>query len=555
MRFFCLTFCLVLAAAMALAQPAQPPHSPLLCGDNQVQWLIRPGADGNSFDVLFRPAGEKWQTLAIGLTGKPALVASPGGTLHVIFKDPLGQGMFQVSSPAMLPLEKPSDPQWPPGTVPLALCSADKFGAATQPSLIALVPRYPNPPSTAPTSSTSAPASRLSTTSASPELVFLQPFQFAEGKWQPAPAKLPEPLAFTSLAKDGRVLTAVAGGRLYRIISTPDHDACEFAVWDNSTNKDLPAWRPIPLGTDLAGSKPIAMLTLAGKLAIVAAGPGDKQKIQLTLRVMEDPGHFSKCTIRLGQKPYAWDSSSEPVAAGCGEQFELVWPRDGKLMDSRCALNGQMKEPEEVPADTHEADAKAKQAYEYFLLGVFVIIVALLALRRQMLPKPFELSPRMIPGNLLKRGLAAFLDMLPWFGVAALVFRVNSEDFKAPFGDPLPSNNLIYWQILWQSLYVVYCTLMETFLGATVGKLILRLRVVDDKGQRPNLRSVALRNLMKVIELLPLVSQLPLLLLLPIISPYRLRIGDIMAHTFVIESRLLPPPQEQNDRDSHNSRA
>ena len=47
---------------------------------------------------------------------------------------------------------------------------------------------------------------------------------------------------------------------------------------------------------------------------------------------------------------------------------------------------------------------------------------------------------------------------------------------------------------------------------------------------------------MPVMELLPLVSKLPLLLLFPFFSPFRLRIGDIMARTCVVESRLLPPP-------------
>jgi uncharacterized RDD family membrane protein YckC len=533
-----------LAAALALADKPAPPNAPLLCGDSHALWLVRPSADGNSFDVLFRPTGEKWQTLASGLGGKVGQIASLGGTLHVIFKDPLGHGMFQMNSPEMAPLAMPSHPHWPHGAPPLALCAADRFGAATQPSLIALVSRNPEDGDLLfPASASSTPT----TGAAVAPLVYLQPFQFADGKWQALAAKAGDSLSFVHLAQNDRVMIAVAGGKLYRMISTPGREANAFAVWDN-TDKDLPAWRSIPVENDLADSRPIAMLTLAGKLAVVDAGPGDKEKIHLTLFLMEDAEHFSKNAIQLNQKPYAWDASSPPMAAAVGEQFEIVWQPDGKLMDSRCALNGQLKEPEEIPTSPLEPDAQARQAFNYFLGAVFLLVVVLLALRRDMLPKPFELSPQMIPGNLLKRGFAAMLDMIPWFGIAGLVFGLTPEEVKAPlFGDPpAVTNNVIFADILGLSLYVIYGIVMETFLGATVGKLIFRLRVVGNQGQRPTLRSVALRNLMKVMELLPiplpLVSPLPLLLFFPIFSPFRLRIGDIMARTSVVETRLLPPP-------------
>lgn len=559
MRFICLTLCLTLAAAaMALSQPAQPAHAPLLCGDTQALWLVRPADDGKSFDVLFRPSGDKWQTLAFGLGGKPSLAASQGGTLQVIFAEPLGHGMFQMNSQEMVPLATPSNPQWPRDVLPAALCTAENFNGVAKFSLIALVPGNADALAPAPTSrassepttttTASAPASRTSPAGdAAVPSVYLQPFQFADGKWKALPAKAGAPLALTPLAKTDHAMIAVAGGKLYRMISRPGREANELAVWDTSASNGLPSWRTLPTEKDLADSKPIAMLTLADKLAILTTAPADKKKIHLAMFLMEGPGHYSKCTIQLGQRPYAWDSASPPCAAGLGEQFAMVWQQDGKLMDSRCALSGQMKEPEEIPTAPQEPDAGAIQAFNYFLGAAFLVVVVLLALRRDMLPKPFELSPRMVPANLIKRGLAATLDITPWFGIAIMVFGLTPEEFKAPLADPPAiTNNLIFAHILGMSLYVIYGTVMETLLGATVGKLILRLRVVGDQGQRAPMRSVALRNMMKVMELLPLplplVSRLPLLLLFPFFNHYRLRIGDIMARTSVVETRLLPPP-------------
>ncbi len=557
MRFFCLTLCLTLAAALALALPAQTPHGPLLCGDNQFLWLVHPSDDGKSFDVLFRPIGEKWQPLAFGLSGKPSLAASQGGTLQVIFADPLGHGMFQTNSPDMAPLATPSNPRWPAGTAPVALCAAENFNGAAKSSLIALVPTSADAlspttaasgPAEAPRAAASAPASRTSAGAAPAGAVYLQPFQCADGQWKALPAKPADSPAPTRFAVNDRVLIAVASGKLYRMISKSPREANELAVWDQTdSNLAVLFWRHIPLDKDLADSKPVAMFTLAGKLAILTAAPGGKEKIHLTMFLMEDPGHFSKCAIQLGQKPYEWNASSPPRAAGMGEQFEMVWQQDGKLMDSRCALSGQMKEPEEISTAPMEPDAGALHALDYFLWAAFLLVVVLLAIRREMLPKPFELSPQMIPANLIKRGLAALLDMAPWFGLAGLGFGLTLEEFKGLFGDPSTiTNNVVFARILGLSLYVIYGTVMETFLGATVGKRIFRLRVVGDQGQRPALRNVALRNLMKVMELLPIpltvVAPLPLLLLFPLFNPYRLRIGDIMARTSVIETRLRPPP-------------
>jgi len=315
-RFLCLTLCLALTAAVAPAQSAQHP-SPLLCGDSQALWLVRPSDDGNNFDVLFRPTGEKWQTLVTGISGKVSQVASLGGTLQVIFKDPLGQGMFQMNSPDMVPLERPSNPQWPPGAVPLALCAADKFDAATKPCLIALVSQYGDTSSTSPAS---APTSRTSTTGAARNpFVSLQPFLFSDGKWQ---AMTDVPLdSFTR--KNNLAMIAVADGKLYRMVSPPGHEGNSLSVWEHAVSITWPSfWRSIALEEDLAYSKPIAMFTFAGKLAVLAAVPAEKDKIHLALFILESPGPFQQVydstrqtnlmrgTPLRRRKPPEWANSS-----------------------------------------------------------------------------------------------------------------------------------------------------------------------------------------------------------------------------------------------------
>ena len=109
----------------------------------------------------------------------------------------------------------------------------------------------------------------------------------------------------------------------------------------------------------------------------------------------------------------------------------------------------------------------------------------------------------------------------------------------------------MYFRIAAMTTYIVYCILMEKLLGATVGKLVLGLRVVGEDATEPDWRSIALRNVTKAFEITWLF--LPLLLLFPLYTRYRQRMGDMAARTAVVQKdRLrLPsagPPQSNDNR-------
>jgi len=84
---------------------------------------------------------------------------------------------------------------------------------------------------------------------------------------------------------------------------------------------------------------------------------------------------------------------------------------------------------------------------------------------------------------------------------------------------------------------------MEWILSATLGKLIMKLRVVGTDGDPCTLRESALRNLLRMIDWLPLGYIIGLALLS--MSDKRQRAGDKIAQTVVTmapERDKNPPP-------------
>jgi uncharacterized RDD family membrane protein YckC len=94
------------------------------------------------------------------------------------------------------------------------------------------------------------------------------------------------------------------------------------------------------------------------------------------------------------------------------------------------------------------------------------------------------------------------------------------------------SDTVDYW--LFFGLYYTYSTLMETSYQQTIGKMILRIKVIKTDGTNPELLSSFYRNLGKLISTLPLFYGF-----LRILAPHqRQTIHDELAKCWVIENRL-----------------
>ena len=84
-----------------------------------------------------------------------------------------------------------------------------------------------------------------------------------------------------------------------------------------------------------------------------------------------------------------------------------------------------------------------------------------------------------------------------------------------------------------------YMAIFESVSGATPGKRLAGLRVVSHGGDRANFGQILVRNAARVVEF----PFAPLVLLI-VLTPGRLRPGDIFARTVVVE-RLTPALPER----------
>jgi len=85
------------------------------------------------------------------------------------------------------------------------------------------------------------------------------------------------------------------------------------------------------------------------------------------------------------------------------------------------------------------------------------------------------------------------------------------------------------------ALMALYFVLLEGWLGATLGKWALGLRVVRTDGSRPGLCKSAVRNALRAVDSLPTLNILGIVLILR--SPERARFGDRVAGTRVVRKR------------------
>ena len=79
-----------------------------------------------------------------------------------------------------------------------------------------------------------------------------------------------------------------------------------------------------------------------------------------------------------------------------------------------------------------------------------------------------------------------------------------------------------------------YFILMEAYVGWTVGKRVLGIKVLDSTGNKIGLAKSLIRNLLRFVDGLPALNILGIILIIN--SPRGQRFGDRIAQTYVIRS-------------------
>jgi uncharacterized RDD family membrane protein YckC len=317
--------------------------------------------------------------------------------------------------------------------------------------------------------------------------------------------------------------------------------------------------REVSLAGPIASAKPVAMLAIGEQLAVVlAALPTDSADAQLLVASSADPGRgFQQPYQPLAADgtPLTWRASSLPLVSRLGDHLALAW-REGGARDGGQGLRfatfdvqGRQLHAEEVVVfQNPPVQGRGQEILTYFLWGVMIaVIVPLIARRRPGLSQPPVLAPGLVPAGLLKRLVAFLIDLLPFLFIGGLAFLPalpavpgNREEFMELMEQHRDSDQAAYAAIASLTSFAGYCVVMERRFGATLGKMLFGIRVVVDSGGPPGMRESCLRNLWKIIELLAL-QPLPLLLLAPLLTRLRQRLGDMVARTTVVHGTPLPP--------------
>ncbi|MDZ4133717.1 MAG: RDD family protein, partial [Dethiobacteria bacterium] len=87
--------------------------------------------------------------------------------------------------------------------------------------------------------------------------------------------------------------------------------------------------------------------------------------------------------------------------------------------------------------------------------------------------------------------------------------------------------------LLYYLLSFLYYILMEAFMGGTVGKLALGMRVELEDGSPITIGASIIRNLLRFVDFLPFAYILGMIMIST--SPLKQRLGDRVAKTVVIK--------------------
>lgn len=194
------------------------------------------------------------------------------------------------------------------------------------------------------------------------------------------------------------------------------------------------------------------------------------------------------------------------------------------------------------------ADTPALQSVGFIILVVIMVsVAAMLALfwRRPIDQQQPQLPDTLAVADLLRRALAGFLDLAPGFLLASLLFDTDPGTIIAfwPGNTSVGHLEAIRPGLFVVALTVLHTTVTEALTQRSLGKAIFGLRVADLQGKPPSPAALIRRGLLKPFDLIAW-----LLLVVPIISPHRQRLADLMSKTVVVTTR----PKAQDDPTNPN---
>jgi uncharacterized RDD family membrane protein YckC len=257
-------------------------------------------------------------------------------------------------------------------------------------------------------------------------------------------------------------------------------------------------------------------------------------------------------SLRGWKLPYAVTAANAPLLfmyiPGCAwvrwDQGELLVRSDTQRLELMRHEDGRwaVVEPPDVSwLMLHLAEVQVMVLFggAVFLVvaGSVAFAVVFVRLKQSGHVRPFaHRAPGMIPAPVGARVIAALMDLVLVSGIVLAV-----AGWPTPPADPLvPGLRPLMPHTLVIAALVVYCTVLEAWLGATLGKLAMGLRVAGPDGRRPGCAQAFVRNLLRLVDMFPPPTGAVGLGMMAL-SGSRRRLGDMAARTTVVAT---PGPRD-----------
>lgn len=555
----------LLAASASAQEPAY-----VLAGDAGNAFIVRTDTKESLHDVVHKKAGEQWAYVAHKRKGAPTVGAAADGVLHLFARRGDAQaGDYIIYNPSVGQMALgPAVPG-----VPLAACIGGDLRVAGGKARVIVIswevfqaPVSATAASAGPTAASAEPTATaaatapLTTTQAATapgtriirgpnahlnnmrpaQLVRLSAYALVANQWKLV-AVLPQPIA---IGPDTRAFAAVHGGVLYVMVGQSGGNSLKVfsdGRWLDDAQLDDSVRQATLSGMASLDGRLVAVMTQP-QPATATTQPGQRKVLVASTTRPAEELRDAQPVTRNDQELFV-AAANQPHVAIFGDQLSLLWTQDDKLAMATSRWSGQVVSYEFLTAfDKPPIKGYGRQVFDILIWSVLIMtFLALFMIKPSSPPKPFALPEVVVTAPLAKRLLAGIVDLLPFLMLAVTIFPPEQMAMDGLVAyvklNQSAPDNILYALTLALGLYLPYCIFMELRYQATVGKMLMGLRVVGDEARRVGLREVALRNLLKVMEL----AWLPVLLLWPLVNRNRQRLGDMLARTSVVDARTIPP--------------
>lgn len=504
--------------------------------------------------------------------GQATAVCAADGRLHAFFA---GRG-YQIYDP--VPGSGRSGRLWPRELADRTVLAA--AAGAVEPSASATAPAATAPaaqaataplgdgryelyillsgasPATAPTATTAASLA-ATTPAAEPGPVLLG---LARGQWQALPA-----VPAGVLPAGGRAMLAGMAEGLYLLGCTADGWPAGLArlAGEQWVRLPGPMWRP--------GDGRIHWLIGLGPDLLLAGTIEDESGRRVWFRRLEGrldgPAVLGQPRIvrqQAGKGELVLPAGSPAAMSRFGRMLALGWGAAGDWQAASVDLDG-LAHALGRPDGRARGEEPLLRWFETVLMALTVLLVlALLVRQRRTMTVPFNLPAGAVPSHWFKRVLAFVIDYFPMGLLGAVLTGytgMEEQELRRMLDTALSGGRLdapLAPGLAGLGLYVGYAILTEKLFGATLGKTLLRMRVIGEGGRSPSWLAVVIRNVAKPVELLAPRPVPVIFLIWPLFSRLRRRVGDVVAGTAVVDLTMrpalvgpaVPPPAEEGEESA-----